>query len=53
MFRWADDYFKSGLTGGVLAKKLALNQDGKDDRVEPNDISEGLFEKEQTLLMPP
>mmetsp|Transcript_16124 Transcript_16124/g.30392 ORF Transcript_16124/g.30392 Transcript_16124/m.30392 type:complete len:355 (+) Transcript_16124:144-1208(+) len=58
-FRFADDYFKSGLDGGDLAKRLALFPD--EEVVIMSDpgesISEttdaGLLDKEQTLLMPP
>ena len=53
MFRFADIYFKSGLTDdGDLAKKLASFSDEESsmsDLIEMSDV----LEKEQTLLMPP
>lgn len=53
MFRWGDEYFKSGLNGGALAKKLASVPNNGCDTVESNGRSEDLLEKEQTLLMTP
>ena len=49
MFRWADDYFRTGLNGGVLAKKLALIPDEGSDNESINDV----LDKKQALLMPP
>jgi hypothetical protein len=52
MFRFADEYFRGGLTDGALAKKLALIPDGEEDfesTKEPKDV----LEKKQALLMPP
>ena len=57
MFRFADNYFRSGLTSdGVLANKLALIPDEEsnfEEAGDSNDSSEDVLEKKQTLLMTP
>ena len=56
MFRFADNYFRCGLTGdGVLANKLALIPDEESDleSEDSNNSSEDVLEKKQTLLMTP
>jgi hypothetical protein len=57
MFRFADDYFKSGLTqDGELAKKLALLPDDLneyDDDFDHESKSEDPLDSKQTLLMTP
>lgn len=51
-FRFADEYFKSGLDGGDLAKRLALMSD--DEEVAgPEEFVTGVLDLLQTLLMPP
>lgn len=57
MFRFADDYFKSGLTqDGELAKKLAFLPDDLneyDDDFDHESKSEDPLDSKQTLLMTP
>lgn len=58
LFRYADGYFRSGLDGGDLAKRLALFPDDAEEVAEPVASSlisadTALLDQRQTLLMPP